>query len=61
MFNAPVNGTPGVIGLYDWVFTDANGVTPAATGFYSSGAQGTGAPVFEVSSDGIVTSITTCP
>lgn len=61
MYNAPVNGTAGVIGLYDWVFTDANGVTPAAAGFYSSGAQGTGAPVFEVSSDGIVSSITTCP
>jgi|TARA_R110001632_G_scaffold205463_1_gene329192 hypothetical protein len=61
MFNAPVNGTAGVIGLYDWVFTDANGVTAAAAGFYSSGAQGTGAPVFEVSSDGVVTSITTCP
>ena len=61
IFNAPVNGTAGVIGLYDWVFTDINGVTAAAAGFYSSGAQGTGAPFFEVDANGVVTSIGTCP
>lgn len=61
LFNAPVNGTPGVIGLYDWIFTDADGVNKAAAGFYSSGTQGTGAPVFQVSADGVVTAIGTCP
>ena len=57
----PVNGTAGNIGLYDWVFTDANGVTQAPFGFYSSGAQGTGAPWFEVSTDGVVVQTGTCP
>jgi len=61
LYNVPVNGTAGNIGLYDWVFTDANGVTQAPFGFYSSGAQGTGAPWFEVSTDGVVVQTGTCP
>jgi len=60
LYNVPVNGTAGVPGLYDWVFTDPNGVTPAL-GFYSSGPQGTGAPWIEVGTDGVVVATGTCP
>ncbi len=60
LYNVPVNGTAGVPGLYDWVFTDPNGVTPAL-GFYSYGPQGTGAPWIEVGTDGVVVATGTCP
>jgi hypothetical protein len=33
-YHAPVNGTAGLPGLYDWVFSDANGDLPL-TGYNS--------------------------
>lgn len=35
-YNAPVNGTAGNPSVYDWIFTDANGVTKLPDGWYKS-------------------------
>ena len=58
-YNAPVNGTPGVPGLYDWVFEDANGVTPLPDGDYlfDIGANGSVCTM----SNGVITNISACP
>ena len=43
-YTVPVNGTGGVLGLYDWVFVDIAGVTKLADGFYMTDAAG---PLFD--------------
>jgi len=40
-YNAPVNGSAGHPSIYDWIFTDANGVTKLADGWYKSTFGGT--------------------
>ena len=37
LFSAPVNGTPGQPGLYDWIFYDAYGASTVQAGFYNLG------------------------
>jgi hypothetical protein len=39
-YSAPVNGTGGVLGLYDWVFSDPFGVNVLADGYYITNAAG---------------------
>ena len=59
-YNAPVNGTPGVPALYDWIFEDPDGVTPLPDGDYlfEDGLNGT----FHTVTNGIVTAIAApCP
>ena len=58
-YNAPVNGTPGTPALYDWVFEDANGVTPLPDGDYlfDIGANGSICTM----SNGVITNISACP
>jgi len=59
-YNAPVNGTAGNPGLYDWVFTNANGETTLADGTYIFDVGATGTPY--TIANGVVTSIgTACP
>jgi hypothetical protein len=55
IYNAPVNGTDGVPGLYDWIFFDGFGLAIASDGFYKldSGA------VIKVS-NGVVVILSTC-
>lgn len=57
IFNVPVNGSAGSPGLYDWVFQDANGVTPVGVGFYSISAT----QFIEVDANGVIVQIGTCP
>lgn len=47
------------LGLYDYVFLDANGQFPLADGYYLTGATGSPAKVIEVV-NGIVVAITNC-
>ena len=56
-FNAPVSGTAGNPAVNDWVFTDANGVNQLATGIYKISAT----QYMQVSADGVITAINTCP
>ena len=59
-YNAPVTGTPGNPALYDWIFEDADGVTPLPDGDYlfEDGGNGT----LHTITNGIVTFIDTpCP
>ena len=35
-YSAPVNGTGGLLGLYDWVFLDVNGEFHAPDGYYKA-------------------------
>lgn len=57
IFNIPVNGTPGVIGLYDWVFEDnmAQNAMPQGQ-YYICNIDS----VITVSADGVVTNIVSC-
>jgi hypothetical protein len=55
---APVGGDGITLGLYDWVFSDANGVNVLADGFYRSPAIPIGFDTFEVA-DGIIVNFTT--
>lgn len=59
-YNVPVNGTSGVPGLYDWVFSDANGQNVLSAGFYLLSGNPNG-DVMSVSTDGIVDAFITCP
>jgi hypothetical protein len=59
-YNAPVNGSAGNPGLYDWVFSDANGATTLDDGTYIFDVGATGTPY--TIANGVVTSIgTACP
>lgn len=61
-FNASLANTPGIVGLNDFVFSDAFGSTQLATGFYyADGSIVGGNEWFEVSADGIVVAIGMCP
>tara|TARA_R110002020_G_scaffold119205_11_gene272124 strand:+ start:108 stop:1109 length:1002 start_codon:yes stop_codon:yes gene_type:complete len=62
VFNAPVNGSPGVPGLYDWVYSDNTGNTligPGANVFYKYVDGGIN-KWFEVSTDSIIINMGTC-
>lgn len=60
-FNASLANTPGIVGLNDFVFSDAFGSTQLATGFYyADGSIVGGNEWFEVSADGIVIAIGVC-
>jgi hypothetical protein len=60
-YNVSLAGTPGTVGLYDYVFADAYGATPLATGLYKATGSITGGnDWFQVGSDGIVIMLGTC-
>lgn len=54
-----VNGAGGVLGLYDFVFSDSNGATPLADGWYLTGSMSTSYDAIEVT-DGVVTDTDAC-
>lgn len=61
-FNASLVNTPGIVGLNDFVFSDAFGSNQLAAGFYyAEGSIVGGNEWFEVSADGIVVAIGMCP
>lgn len=60
-YHAPVNGTAGVPALYDWVFSDPNGQTRLPSGWYLIEDANTVQYPIEVSDDGIIITIGTCP
>ena len=54
-YNAPVNGTPGNLGLYDWVFSDPNGENVLPQGYYKySGGW------YRVDENGIISDLGSC-
>ena len=54
-YNASLVGTPGIVGIYDFVYSDAYGSTPLAVGFYlATGSIIYGDDWFEVDSNGVV-------
>lgn len=58
MYNVPVNGSDGIIGLYDWVFQDNLALTKVAAGNYViTNINST----ITVDSNGVVTNIVACP
>jgi hypothetical protein len=60
-YNASLADTPGTVGLYDFVFADAYGSTPLATGFYyATGSITGGNDWFQVNSSGVVIALGTC-
>jgi hypothetical protein len=61
-YNASLANTPGTVGLYDFVFSDAYGNTPLAAGFYYAAGSITGSNEwFQVNASGIVTALGMCP
>lgn len=57
---AHVNGAIGILGLYDWVFSDINGQTPLTDGYYYAAAAVPGIDdVFRVQ-NGIITQFINC-
>lgn len=56
-----LNGSGGVLGLYDMVFSDPNGEFPLPAGFYGTGAMSPSYDWVEVDSNGVVIAIGTCP
>ena len=62
VYNAPVNGTPGVPGLHDWIYSDSGGTTlvaPASNTFYKYVDGGVN-KWFEVSTDSIIVNRGNC-
>jgi hypothetical protein len=59
-YHAPVTGTIGSPGLYDYVFTDTTGQTPVADGWHKLYDGTPEGKVFRVL-DGVITSISSCP
>jgi hypothetical protein len=60
-YNASLANTPGTVGLYDFVFSDAYGNTPLAAGFYYAAGSITGSnDWFQVNSSGIVIALGVC-
>ena len=58
-YNAPVNGTAGVVGMYDFVFADKFGQTKLAAGWYKF----SGNPsynVMQVDANGVVVTLALC-
>lgn len=58
-FVAHVNGGAGVLGLYDWVFSDPNGEFPLPDGFYASADVPAPNNLFEIQ-NGVVVSFGAC-
>lgn len=59
-YNVPVNGSPGVPGLYDWVFADAYGQTTLDAGWYRLYNHPT-ADSMRVDSNGVIDLLSNCP
>lgn len=60
-YNASLAGTPGVVGLYDFVFYDAYGASPLAAGFYhATGSIVGGNDWFQVDIYGVVIAVGVC-
>ena len=56
---AHVNGSGGTLGLYDLVFSDANGQSKLAAGFYQTNDAGTD-EWYEVDANGVIVSFGDC-
>ena len=60
-YNASLAGTPGTVGLYDFVYADAYGSTPLTAGYYYAAGSITGInDWFQVSSAGVVVALGVC-
>jgi hypothetical protein len=60
-YNASLAGTPGTVGLYDFVYADAYGSTPLTAGYYYAAGSITGSnDWFQVSSAGVVVALGVC-
>ncbi len=60
-YNASLAGTPGTVGLYDFVFSDVYGLTPLTAGFYRASGSIVGFnDWFEVDALGVVVSLGVC-
>lgn len=60
-YNASLASTPGTVGLYDFVYSDAYGSTQLPAGFYlATGSITGGNDWFEVDADGVVISLGVC-
>jgi hypothetical protein len=60
-YNASLANTPGTVGLYDFVYSDAYGSTQLAAGFYrASGSIVGGNDWFQVDANGIVIALGVC-
>jgi hypothetical protein len=57
---AYVTGSTGVLGLYDLVFSDANGQSKLAAGYYKTTAAGAN-NWFQVDSNGVIIAFGSCP
>jgi hypothetical protein len=55
-----VNGSGGVLGLYDMVFSDPNGEFPLAAGYYNTGAMSASYNWIQVDANGVVISFGVC-
>jgi|APGre2960657404_1045060.scaffolds.fasta_scaffold00046_37 hypothetical protein len=55
-----VNGSSGVFGLYDMVFSDPNGQNPLPAGFYNTGSMSPSFNWVEVDSNGVIISFGLC-
>lgn len=55
-----VNGSGGVLGLYDMVFSDPNGQTPLAAGYYNTGSMSPSFNWIQVDSNGVVIAFGLC-
>lgn len=56
---AHVNGAAGVLGLYDLVFSDVNGVTKLGAGYYKTTAAGAN-DWFQVDANGVIIAFGVC-
>ena len=60
-YNASLASTPGIVGLYDFVYSDAYGSTQLPAGFYlATGSITGGNDWFEVDADGVVIDLGVC-
>ena len=60
-YNASLAGTPGTVGLYDFVYADAYGSTPLTAGYYhATGSITGGNDWFQVNSAGVVIALGVC-
>jgi hypothetical protein len=60
-YNASLPNTPGIVGLYDFVYSDAYGSTQLPAGFYlATGSIIGGNDWFEVDANGVVIDLGTC-
>lgn len=55
-----VNGSGGVLGLYDMVFSDPNGEFPLSAGFYNTGAMSPSYRWIQVDANGVIISFGIC-